>query len=174
MGNFYTNVTLQTSDRQPILDHMRAQSRSCFVSPLSNGFVTVYDRICDEQDVGDLEDLALELTARFQCTAGAVLNHDDDVLWLALARNGSLLTVYRTDQIMTGSAWRFAAEFKVLGLLPLIWLLMRWPVVLFQIWRHALLVWALGMPNYSVGFGYDYLSRGERPSGDHIGEFDGV
>jgi|SRR5579863_6769060 len=171
MGNFYTNVTLRTPYRDPVLAYMTEQGRSCFISPHLRGFVTVYDRICDEQDIRDLEDLTLELSKRFQCHALAVLNHDDDVLWMGLASSGSWVTVYRTDKVLSGSAWRISAAFKVLGMLPLVWFLMRWPVVLFQLWRHSLIVWTLGLPKYSVGYGYEYLSRGERPSGDDAGEF---
>lgn len=174
MGNFYTNITLRTSDRQQIIEHMREKGRDCFISPASRGFVTVYDRRCDEQDIRDLEALMQELSARFHYVALGVLNHDDDLLWMGLARIGNKLTVYQSDQILAGNAWRFASEFNVLGLFPLIWLLMRWPIVLFQIWRHSLIAWALGLPNYSVGFGYQYLSRGERPTKDDEGEFERI
>jgi len=103
-----------------------------------------------------------------------VLNHDDDILWIGLARAGNWLTTYDSSEMFSGSAGRLASEFKVLGLLPLLWLAMRWPFILFQIWRHALIAWTLGIPNSSVGFGYRYLSRGERPSGDHMGGFDSI
>ena len=71
MGNFYTNVTLRTTERQAVTDHMRAQGRLCFISPVSHGFTTIYDRLCEEQDVQDLETLAAELSARFHCAAFA-------------------------------------------------------------------------------------------------------
>lgn len=174
MGNFYTNVTLRSTDRHEIIEYMRAHGRGCFVSPTSQGFTTVYDRICDEQDIRDLEALALDLSSRFQCTALAVLNHDDDILWMGLARGGTWLTIYRSDQMFSGSAWRLAAELRVLGLLPLIWILLRWPIIVFQIWRHVLLAWSLGIPNSTVGVGYEYLSAGERPPGNDAGDFDRV
>ena len=163
MGNFYTNVTLRTTERQALIGHMRAQGRSCFVSPTYDGFTVVYDRLCDEQDTGDLEALATELSSRFRGSALAVLNHDDGVLWMGLARQGEWLTTYHSDQISSGSAWQLAKEFKILGLLPLVSFLMRWPLVLFEIWRHGALASVLGIPKVAVGFGYNYLSRGERP-----------
>jgi hypothetical protein len=174
MGNFYTNITLKTSDREEVIEYMRVHGRACFVSPTSRGFTTVYDRIADEQDLRDLENLALDLSSRFQCIALAVLNHDDDILWLALAGNGNWLTQYQSDQILSGSAWRLASAFNVPGLLPLIWVSMRWPIILFQIWRHSLIAWALGIPGSSVGFGYRYLSRGEHPSANDITEFEKI
>src|SRR5512141_687405 len=60
-------------------------------------------------------------------------------------------------------AWKLAKEFNVEGRLPLVWFLMRCPFELFEIWRHAALASVLGMPKVSVGFGYEYLTRGERP-----------
>jgi len=166
MGNFYTNITLRTTDRQALIDHMRAHSRRCFVSPTRDGFTTVYDRLCDEQDPGDLQTLATELSLHFHCAALAVLNHDDDVLWMGLAREGKWLTTYRSDESLGGSTRLLVQEFKVMGLLPLVWFLMRWPFALFEIWRHAALASVLGIPKVTVGFGYEYLSRGERPGGD--------
>lgn len=163
MGNFYTNIALRTSEREALIEHLRARGRRCFVSPTQNGFTVVYDRLCDEQDTDELEALAKDLSLRFLCPALAVLNHDDDILWIGLAREGEWLTTYHSDQISSGSAWQLATAFKVPGLQPLLWFLMRWPLVLFEIWRHGALASVLGIPKSSVGFGYDYLSKGERP-----------
>ena len=165
MGNFYTNITLRTSDRQAVIEHMRQQGRACFVSPSRNGFTTVYDRGCEDQDLRELEALTSHLSSQFHCAALAALNHDDDVLWLGLARDGEWLTNYASNQVLSGSALRLAREFKVLGLLPLLWFLMRSPLVLFEVWRHAAIAFTLGIPSFAVGLGYTYLSRGERPSG---------
>jgi len=172
MGNFYTNITLRSTYRQALIEHMRAQSRRCFISPAHQGFTTIYDRLCEEQDLTDLEALATNLSSRFNCTALAVLNHDDDVLWIGLARDGKWLTTYQSDQSLSGSAWRLAQEFKIMGLLPLVWFLMRWPFFLFEIWRHAALASVLGIPKATVGLGYEYLSRGERPAG--AGQFESI
>jgi hypothetical protein len=174
MGNFYTNVTLRTTERQAVIEYMRAQGRPCFVSPIFRGFTTIYDRLCEEQDVHDLETLATDLSSTFHCSALAVLNHDDDVLWMGLARDGEWVTTYKSNQILSGSAWSLAREFRVLGLLPLVWLLMRSPIVLFEIWRHGGLASALGIPNFTVGLGYNYLSRGERASNANADQFESV
>ena len=127
MGNFYTNVTVRTGDRQALIEHLRGMGRNCFVSPVYRGFTVVYDRLCDEQDVRDLELLTTELSSQFHCPALATLNHDDNVLWMGLASRGEWLTTYSSDQLFSGSAWRMAREFNVVGLVPLVWFLMRWP-----------------------------------------------
>jgi len=174
MGNFYTNVTVRTTERQELIEYMREQRRTCFVSPTSRGFTTIYDRLCEEQDIHDLETLATELSLRFHCTAVAVLNHDDDVLWMGVAHDGNWVTTYRSDEVLSGSAWNLARELRVLGLFPLVALLMRWPFVLFEIWRHQAITAVLGIPNFTVGFGYDSLSRGERPMSGATDEFENV
>lgn len=174
MGNFYTNITLRTSDRSEIVAYMRGGNRPCFISPTTRGFTIVYDRYCEEQDVRELEDLASNLSSRLHCPALAVLNHDDDVLWIGLANEGQWVTTYQSDQMLSGSAWRLACAFKIRGLFPLIWFLMRWPVVLFEVWRHAAIWSALGLPKFAVGLGYTYLSRGERPSGENPDSFESV
>jgi hypothetical protein len=151
---------------------MRAQGRMGFVSPTSRGFTTVYDCLCGQQDVRDLEALASDLSSQFHCAALAVLNHHDDVLWIGLARNGEWVTTYQSDQVLNGSAWRLAREVSVSGLFPLVWFLMRWAAVLFEIWRHSAIASALGIPNFTVGLGYTYLSRGERPSSENADQFE--
>ena len=138
----------ENAERDALITHMRAQGRRCFVSPTSRGFTTVYDRECEQQDVRDLEALALDLSSRFHCAAFAVLNHHDDILWMGLARDGEWLSTYHSDKASSGSAWQFASQFEVLGLLPLLWLLMRWPFVLFEIWRHMAIASTLGIPNF--------------------------
>jgi hypothetical protein len=174
MGNFYTNVILRTIDRQAVITHMRDHGRACFVSSTSREFTTVYDRLCEDQDLDHLETLAVELSSRFHCAALAVLNHDDDVLWIGLVRDGEWITRYSSDRIWSGNAWQLAREFKAVGLLPLVWFLMRWPIVLFEVWRHSAMASVLGIPKVSVGFGYDYLSRGERPFSKNGDQFENV
>jgi hypothetical protein len=174
MGNFYTNVTLRTTERQAVIERMREEGRACFVSSVSRGFTTIYDRLCEAQDLQNLEMLAAELSLRFHCAALAVLNHDDDVLWIGLARDGEWVTTYSSDQLLSGSPWRLAQEFRALGLLPVVWFLMRWPVVLFEIFRHGALASALGLPRATVGFGYTYLSRGEWPPNASADQFERV
>jgi hypothetical protein len=56
-------------ERQAVIEYMRAQGRACFVSPTFRGLTTVYDRLCEEQDVHDLETLATDLSFEFHCSA---------------------------------------------------------------------------------------------------------
>lgn len=174
MSNFYTNITLRTSDRSEIVEYMRGQNRPCFISPTTSGYTTVYDRYCEEQDVRELENLASDLSSRLHCLALAALNHDDDVLWVGVVNDGKWVTSYQSDQILSGSAWRLASAFKIAGLMPLVWLLMRWPIVLFEVWRHAAIGSTLGLPKFTVGLGYTYLLRGERPPGENPDSFERV
>jgi len=173
MGNFYTNITLRTSERAAVAEHMRAGHRSCFISPSRKGFTTVYDRLCENQDVHDIETLAIELSSRFHCTALAVLNHDDSILWVGVIRDGAWLTKYDSSKRFSGSAFKMAREFGVPALAPLVSLLMRLPM-LFEVTRHEAIAAIIGIPNFSVGLGYEYLLRGDRPDGVNANEFEAL
>ena len=163
MGNFYTNITLRTTARHAIAHYMRTEARTCFISPMSRGFTTVYDRVCDTQDIEEIATLTSSLSSEFHCSALASLNHDDDILWIGLAWHGQWITTYRSDEMFSGSAWKVAREFGALPLLPLVWSAMRIRFVLFETWRHGAIAAALGIPNFTVGLGFEYLMRGDRP-----------
>lgn len=152
---------------------MRKAAWASFRQPLA-GSQPCTTACADKQDVRDLEALASDLSSQFHCAALAVLNHHDDVLWIGLARNGEWVTTYQSDQVLSRSAWRLAREVSVSGLFPVVWFLMRWPAVLFEIWRHSAIASALGIPNFTVGLGYTYLSRGERPSRENAAQFESV
>ena len=110
MGNFYTSVTLRTTERQAVIEPVRAQGRmASFRQPfaVSQPCTTAW---CGQQHVRDLEALASELSWQFYCALLAVLNHHDDVLWIGLARNGEWVTTYQSDQLLSGSAWRLARK----------------------------------------------------------------
>jgi hypothetical protein len=40
-------------------------------------------------------------------------------LWLGAVKDGKWITTYDSTEILSGSAWKLAQEFEVLGLLPL-------------------------------------------------------
>ena len=110
MGNFYTNATLRTTERQAVIEPMRAQGRmASFRQPLASSqpCTTAW---CGQQDVRDLEALASDLSSQFYYAALAVLNHHDDVLWIGLARNGEWVTTYQSNQVLSRSALRLARK----------------------------------------------------------------
>ena len=162
MGNFYTNITLGRPAAAAVAE-LTAVGRNAYVADGGTRCV-VYDSACESQDTQVLSALAEHLARRLDTWALAVLNHDDDLLWLQLYLGADLVAEYanrggpRTD---VGALCRTLGR---AGDVTAVWLLLRLPF-LFQVWRHARLVRRLGLPEAAVGFGFTYLARGEMPPG---------
>jgi hypothetical protein len=163
MGNFYTNITLRGPKQEAVAAVLRLSGRAAYVAPTHPGGTTVFEERCEEQDPTILGELAAALSEHFDCPALAVLNHDDDVLALALYEQGDLIGDFETGH---------PAGFRVAALCrawdrgtarPLVWLLLRSPTPVFEVTRHAWLARSLGLPGWSVGLGFRYLDRGEIP-----------
>jgi hypothetical protein len=162
MGNFYTNITLGRPAAAAVAE-LTAASRNAYVADAGPRCV-VYDGECESQDTQVLAALAERLAVRLDTWALAVLDHDDDLLWLQLYAGADLVAEYanrggpRTD---VGALCRTLGR---PGDVAAVWLLLRLPF-LFQVWRHRRLVRRLGLPETAVGFGFTYLARGEVPAG---------
>lgn len=162
MGNFYTNITLTGAPAAAAVAELTALGREAWVADVGPGCV-VYDRRCEDQDTEVLAALAEHLATRLSTRAFAVLNHDDDVLWFQLYDGADLVAEYANSG---GPRTRVGALCRALGVRGrlAVWWLLRRPFV-FQVSRHARLARRLGLPDASVGYGFTYLERGERPSG---------
>jgi len=163
MGNFYTNVTVMApADRVvPILENAR---RDAWIAPTGASCV-VYDREADRQDTEILAALAETLSQDLSTCALAVLNNDDDILWLQLYARGDLLTEGATESgTPTASAAVLARTFGRPARAPVVWLVLRIPF-LFEVMRHQMLTRVLGLPLAAVGTGYGYIEQDEPPPG---------
>ena len=178
MGSFYTNVTLRTTDRDAVRQHLSAAGRRAYISPPAAGAVVVFDRACEEQDPKELAVLTSLLSQRCVCPALAVMIHDDDIFWYGLYEAGALVDEYTSAPDYFegggappagGDATRLCAAFarpdveaELLGILhrpkdaP--------DAYTFETDRHSAVVEALGLPSAAVGTGYNYLEAGELPS----------
>jgi hypothetical protein len=162
MGNFYTNITLDRPAAAAAAE-LTAAGRNAYVAATGERCV-VYDGECESQDTQVLAALAEHLATRLDTWALAVLNHDDDVLWLQLYFGADLVAEYanrggpRTD---VGALCRTLGR---PGDVTAVWVLLRLPFLL-QVWRHRRLVRRLRLPEAAVGFGFTYIARGEAPTG---------
>lgn len=190
MGNWYTNVSVKGAQQADLIAVLEELGRRAYVTPEADGWIVVYDQQTDEFDLGILESLALTVSTRLSCTALASCNADDDVLWLALYRNGSLSTRYASSRKwfedgaefpeLKQTAEIFACVFErpeatnrvlrllrtphgVLGLLGLFHKLRI--AYITEVQRHLDLSNLLGMPLAAVGLGYTYVNKGETPQG---------
>jgi hypothetical protein len=165
MGSFYTNITLRGVLPRDVTEALVREGRTAFVAPAHPGGTTVFDLACEGQDPAVLGHLARLLSRRFSCPALAVINHDDDILALALYRGGSLETEYETAHTAGLRVLSLCAAWERPLVTPLVWLLLRAPTPLFEVARHGGLARLLGLPSWSVGTGYRYLAQGELPPG---------
>jgi hypothetical protein len=176
MGNFYTNITLLGPDQDQVVEYLDQQGLTAYISPTDEHATVVYEAQCDTQDTEVLEGLAAKLAAHFNCPALAILNHDDDVLWYRLYTGNGLLDEYdSTPGYFEGddtppNGGNAAELCRTCGAeqnVAMVEEILRADDegYLFAVERHEALVDALGLTDFSVGFGYTYLERGEVPEG---------
>jgi hypothetical protein len=164
MGNFYTNFEIVGGNSTEVLQVAKELGRKAFVISDKNSDTLLFDADCDEQDVTEIERLGGQLADKLHLPVVASLNHDDDQLLLWLFRSGQ---VKRYESCL--QAFRFGWELsKVRGGVfsyPFIAAMLTWPIFIFEVFRHLLLVKVTGLSPICVGLGYKYLSRGTRPPG---------
>ncbi|HSL71334.1 MAG TPA: hypothetical protein VK864_13890 [Longimicrobiales bacterium] len=180
MGNFYTNITLRTTDTDRVVDAVRQANRIALITPPDLACTVVFDQASESQDQKVLQRLASHLSAECHCAALAVINHDDDILMYFLYENGKLVDEYnsaptyflrhaRAKTPKGGNAERLCAAFGVPDQEADIERILRIPPdadsFIFELDRHQKLVDALGLPASAVGTGYTYLEQGELPEG---------
>jgi hypothetical protein len=172
MGNFYVNQTVKCADPARLAEFLA--DYQAFLSPVRDGTVVVYERRCDLQEIGWGQSFSDDLSIVAGGPVLNMLNHDDDVLYYTLHRDGAMIGEYNstprffdeTDSPFPsgGDAALLCKTFasgNVAAIKPI--LHMQGEKYLFAINRHKELVAALGMPAHSVGYGWIYLSRGECP-----------
>ena len=168
MGNFYTNITVLGRDGALVASRLRSLAREAFVADVG-GSCVVYDRECDEQRTETLGALAARLSRELGARSFAVLNHDDDALWFQLYDRSGLIAEYSSRG---GARTKVKALCRALGRpreVLAMWMLLKRPFV-FEVSRHRLLARRLELPEASVGAGFEYVRRGETPSGVHAGQ----
>src|SRR4051812_27944451 len=96
MGAFLTSISLKGAAQEEVATQLNNMGRSAFIGPTLKGYTTVFDEVCDSQDLDEIERLALGLSSALECPALAVLVHDSDVLILKLVNRGTLLMDYNS------------------------------------------------------------------------------
>jgi hypothetical protein len=180
MGSFYVNITLRGPDQGQVVAVLARLARTAAVSPTVDGFTVIYDQACDTQETGIISQLADSLSTTLSCPALAVLNHDDDILWYQLYESGQLADEYDScpdyfggDDPPAGPRGGDAnklCELRAGADAGAVEEILRGDY-LFEIERHEDLAEALGLPEFAVGLGYDYLRAGTEPLDVERGEF---
>ncbi len=173
MGNFYTNYTLRGPSQQAVAKALAG--RSAIVTPQQDGCVVVFDDASDDQDTEIIAELARDLSGKLRCPVLALLNHDDDILWYQLYLNGELTDEYDSfpgyfdsdpddSDPAGGDAEKLCAAFGAPNVAD-VERILREDGYAFAIERHTELARALGLPSFTVGGGFTYVSDGEMPEG---------
>jgi hypothetical protein len=168
VGSFYTNIVVAGANNDRLVDWLRSRGQPAFIETSSTACV-VFDAAGEAQD-GSHVTLAEEISRTLSCRTLAAMDHDDDVLRLDAFSDGVQLDTYDSspsyfdfdaddDSPPSGGA-RLA---EVFGADPTaVENVLRGDYV-FAVERHAALSDLLGLPASACGFGFEYLSRGERP-----------
>jgi hypothetical protein len=178
LGSFYTNHTVRGPSQAQLLEWLH--DRPAYVSKSNGGVSVVLDAECEDQDGEVLASLASKMSNEFNCYVLAVLNHDDDVLYFELYENGDKIDEYNSspaffddsaesDEPTGGNAEHLCKVFDAKDPGKVEAALRGDYVFAFE--RHRDLAVALGLPMYSVGLGYNYVSEGDLPPDAPNGEY---
>ncbi len=175
MGNFYVNFSVKHGDPRRVADALKRAGRKAYVSPAVGGYVVAYEEESDWQNPEAIEQVGTLLSREADAPVLAVLNHDDDILCYWLFADGQFVDSYNSDPAYFGEDEGDEAETG--GDVRLLCETLADPSVAekvdailrgdfaFAVELHEELVRALGLPDCAVGFGYQYLHRGEVPDG---------
>lgn len=164
MGAYYCNFTLRGPSQEEIVALLQEEGYEAFVSPTVRGRTVVYERESSNLESADVAAVGILLSEKLKCPALAVINADDDELWIGLYLGGVLKKEYSSRGRNRG-AYAISSAFGRPWLAPVVWLLLQAPWLLFETFRHALLAKLLGIPVSCAVMGYTYLERGEVPDG---------
>jgi hypothetical protein len=172
MGNFYANVSVRTANQTAVIHALIELKRTAFVSAERCGWIVVYDKQLELAEPEEAEQVVCALSNRLLCVAVAVSVYDDDVLWLCICDRGKCVDKYNscpgyfegTSSVPAGGdARRIAEALRRHDAEQLVNTVLHEHPYVVETDRHADLASALDLPEFSVGFGYKYLQRGELP-----------
>ncbi len=168
MGNFYTNFAIQRADPSRVATVLRTLGRSAYVGPTANGTTMAYDEGTEAQDESEIARLGMALSGDLKCSVLASLNHDDDILYYWLFRDGALVNEYNSwpgcfgdggNEPSGGSAELLADAFGVEAVAEISSVLHERRFV-FAIERHKALAKALGIDPDLAALGWVDIRRG--------------
>jgi hypothetical protein len=175
MGNFYTNLVVPSDEIDRVVGALEAAGRTAYVAT-TGGRTFVYDEGCETQDLSALRDLAKSMSKDLGRPVLTALNHDDDVLWVALAEGASVTEVYNSDPAYFDDG-EAAPEIrdvprlcKAFGVperaleVTTLFKKTREDFV-FEVDRHEKLLELLNISTMGLA-GFNYLSQGESPEPD--------
>lgn len=165
MGNFYSNITLTTDERDKVIDFLVEKKRHTFVYPIDK-FICVFPK---SDDI--LFELAEQLSSEFKCPAFSVIIHDDSLLMYRLFDSGVLLDDYNScpgyfsgvnQPITGGDAEKLCSVYSVPDERASLDEILRKEYT-FESNRHDAIIAKLNLPYCTVGGGFGYLQEDDVP-----------
>lgn len=153
---------------------LNEMKRVAYVSPTAHGKTVVYDQASDTLDLDVLADVSCNLSSRLDCPALGAAVFDDDVLCLQLFDRSRPTVNYVSRGGPRAGAWRLCCTLQRRVAFPFVWLVMVLPFVPFEYWRHAVIAKLLGIPEWVIATGYEYIRQGEPPPGLTLEDFDHI
>ena len=163
MGNFYTQLWVTDSSTEACAELMKSLGRRSVIGPSHRHLTPIFDSASDQQDLREIDSLALTASKETGKWAIGILNHDDDQLLLRIFHNGEErqhMAAGFFGCLDTAGSRDLCSAFRPKASELLVTLALIRPRI-FQIGRHARLARILDIPEWSVGAGYRYIQRGE-------------
>ena len=169
MGNFYCNFMTRGPRVDEVERLLREHRRVAYITPTVNGKTVIFDKAANELEQLEIDRVGELLSRELGCLTIAAAVADDDELWIGLYERGKLRIEYHSRGVRRG-AGVFSRAMGKSWMTPIVWLILRWPYMIFESWRHALLAKALGMPGWCVATGFTYIEEDELPDGLEQGD----
>ena len=96
MGHFYPKIILQGLNQEFLANYLNLICRKTYISPTINGFTIVYDQKSEDKSQ-ELFQLTCQLSNKFDCSALAILVHDDLLLHYELYQAGKIKDEYLSN-----------------------------------------------------------------------------
>ena len=158
MGNYYANFAVRGAEQSKIVDALRGARRRALVAPTYNQITLVFERDSDRLIEAEIDLVGALLSCHHPVLAAAVA--DDDELWLGLYQQGARTVNYSSRGERAGTL-QICRAFGRWHVIPLVWIVLQFPYVVFESLRHAALAQLLGIPNWCVATGYRYIVDNE-------------
>lgn len=170
MGSKYVNFSVRRPDQRRLADVLRRAGRTAIVTPPQNDYVVVYDQNAEFDD-GEILRVGALLSREAEALVFAALNFDEDVFGYWLFEQGQLTDAFnshpnygdkpsREDEPRGGDPQRLCQAFGATASPAEVQAVLRGGYV-FATGQHERLAGLLGLPSWSVGFGYEYVADGE-------------
>ncbi|MEM9709411.1 MAG: hypothetical protein AAF871_11530 [Pseudomonadota bacterium] len=184
MGNFYANLSVATADKTLVQSSLsQVASDHGFIGPSEGDWTTITSDAIDAQNQDDIDAYGKTLSDVLNAAVVSVMNHDDDVLSVALYRAHNRIAEYNScpgyfaempSKAALQPAVRNVSEFVELasGVAEedIVKLITEPSPIAFE--THKALVQMFRLPRYSTGFGYRYVCMGEFSFlGENLTEF---